>query len=81
MPIAQDDSGKGISKLNTKKETKKEEEINLELSLACPEAASVKPLQIIYPDNYTTYEEMNDGFVSDFDEHQEEKRTLTFLSL
>lgn len=53
----------------------------MELSLACPEPASVKPLQIIYPDNYTTYEEMNDGFVSDSDEHQEEKRTLTFLSL
>lgn len=81
MPIAPDSLDKGISKLNIKKETKKKESINLELSesinlelsLACPTTANVKPLQIIYPTNHSGYEEIYDGFVSDSDEQEQGK--------
>ncbi|PWA68671.1 protein RKD1 [Artemisia annua] len=60
-------------KVKHQERNQKKESINLELSLACPTPANVEPLQIIYPSNYSGYEEIYDGFVSDSDEQEQGK--------
>ena len=44
--------------------------INLNLSLATLIPENVEPLQVIYPDNYSGYEEIEFAYGSDYEEQE-----------
>ena len=52
-------------KVKHQERNQKKEAINLELSLACPTTANVKPLQIIYPTSESDYAEIDDNYGSE----------------
>ncbi|PWA77067.1 RWP-RK domain-containing protein [Artemisia annua] len=49
---------------------KKRKTVNLELSLATSLPANVEPLQVIYPNNYSGYEEIDFAYGIDYEEQE-----------
>ena len=49
---------------------KKRRTINLDLSLAPLISENEEPLQVIYPDNYSNYEEVEIAYASDYEEQE-----------
>ena len=49
---------------------KKRRTINLDLSLAPLISENEEPLQVIYPDNYSNYKEVEIAYASDYEEQE-----------
>ena len=49
---------------------KKRRTINLDLSLAPLISENEEPLQVIYPDNYSNYEEVEIAYAGDYEEQE-----------